>query len=124
MDKSWYSELFKLFKPNRGKRMTVADEAEVKPINKVEFDGRTSMTIGSKSYRLRDLQSIELLHSLEKGQWNVINVYVGTTDRSDRNAFSRAALKRERVGTVDSTSEVVQQIREAAAEIDLPIMEY
>jgi len=104
--------------------MTVADEAQIKPINKVEFEGRTSMTIGSRSYRLRDLRSIELLHSLEKDQWNVINVYVGTTDRSDRNAFSRAALKRDWVGTVDSTSEVVQQLREAAAEIELPIMEY
>jgi hypothetical protein len=103
--------------------MPVAEDVEIEPIDKVEFDGHGSMTIGSRRYRLRELRSIELRHSLEAGQWNVINVYVGTTDHSDRNAFSQAALKREPVGVVDS-AEVVRQIRKTAAEIDLPVLEY
>ena len=104
--------------------MTVAEETEVEPIEKVEFDGRGSMTIGSRRYRIRDLQSIEFRHSLGRGEWNRINVYVGTTDHSGRDTFSRAGLKRERIGTVDSTSDIAQQIRDTAAEIDLPVLEY
>ena len=123
MGHRWHSELLKFFRSNAEKRMAVTEEV-VEPISKVEFDGRGSMTIGSRSYRLRDLQSIELQHSLKKGQWNVVDVYVGTTDHTDRNAFSRAALKRERIGIVDSTSEVAQQIRDTAAGIDLPVLEY
>jgi hypothetical protein len=103
--------------------MSVAEPVEIEPISKVELE-RGSMTIGSKSYRIRDLQSIELQHSLERGRWNVVDVYVGSTDRNDLSAFSRAALKREKIGTVDSTSPVAQEIREKAAEIDLPVLEY
>jgi hypothetical protein len=103
--------------------MSVAEQVEAEPIHKVELDYK-NMTIGSKSYRIRDLQSIELLHSLERGQWNVIDVYVGSTDYDDHSAFSRAALKREKVGTVDSTSLVAQEIREKAAALDLPVLEY
>ena len=119
----WYSELFRWLRLT-GTSMRAAEQMVAEPISKVELDGRGSMTIGSRSYRIRDLQSIELRHSLEKGHWNVVDVYVGSTDHSGRNAFSQIALKRERVGTVDSTSDVAQQIRDKAAVIDLPILEY
>jgi hypothetical protein len=92
-------------------------------ITAVELDGRGSLKIGTRTYRLRDLQSIELQHSLDLGQWGVIEVYVGSTDTSGRNAFSRAALKREKIGIV-AGSEIAQEIREKAAEIDLPVLEF
>lgn len=104
--------------------MTAGERLDIESINKVELDGRGSMTIGDRSYRLRDLQSIELLHSLEKGEWNIVDVYVGSTDHSGKNAFSSAALKRERVGTIESTGDVAKQIRDKAAEIDVPVLEY
>jgi hypothetical protein len=92
-------------------------------IKTVELEGGR-MVIGTSSYRIRDLQSIELMHSLEKGKWNVVEVYVGTTDHSPTNAFSNAALKRERIGTVESTSDVAEAIRMKAAEIEIPVLEY
>jgi hypothetical protein len=94
-----------------------------KAIETVELEGGR-LVIGSNSYRIRDLQSIELMHSLEKGKWHVVEVYVGSTDHSPKNAFSNAALKRERIGTVEATSDVAAAIRQKAAEIELPVLEY
>jgi hypothetical protein len=99
----------------------IAEHAEA--IETVELEGGR-FVIGTNSYLIRDLQSIELMHSLEKGKWNVVEVYVGRTDHSPENAFSNAALKREHVGTVEATSDIAEAIRQKAAEIELPVLEY
>jgi hypothetical protein len=100
-----------------------AQSTGTEAIETVELDGRGGLKIGSRSYRIRDLQSIELQHSVDTGRWDVIDVYVGSTDNSGRNAFSRAALKREKIGVI-AGDDVAKDIRETAAEIDLPILEY
>ncbi len=105
------------------KNASVVKLRDSESIRTVELDGRGTMKIGSRSYRIRDLQSIELRHSLDAGQWDVIDVYVGSTDNSGKNAFSQAALKREKIGVVDGR-QIAEEIREKAAEIDLPILEY
>lgn len=89
-------------------------------LENVEVDTKGILHLGPREFRIRDLQSIELRKAFSQSV-GVIEVYVGSTDHEHESIFSRFPVKRELVGVVHD--EAAQKIRDAAADINVPVFE-
>lgn len=90
-------------------------------IKKADFENG-KIVIGDNSYRIGDIDSIELIHHLDDDK-SLMEVFVGVVDHEARPLFTSTAYKREHIGMVEIESDVASKLRTLSETFDLPVIE-
>ena len=107
---------------------TQQNQGEPEAITSVELDDRGNLVINkTHPFRIRDLRAIEIRHPLlSKGEveTGLVKVFLNSHDRSNREIFSNAAIRRSLVGQLQSESQQAHMLREHAQKLDVPVIEF
>lgn len=98
------------------------DSNEVVEISNAEIEGGY-VNIGESSFRIKDMERVELIHSLDAGKKDLVEVFVGVVDHDANPVFTSIGHKREYVGAVSSESDSAVKIRTISDELGIPVIE-